>query len=177
MVTVICGTNRENSNSGVIAKFIHEYLSNSDVLSSYLSLEDFSGDFISGKMYDSNFVNEGLVGIQEKYIFPNNKWLIVAPEYNGSIPGILKLFIDAISVRKYASNFAGKKVGFIGVASGRGGNLRGMDEMTNFFHYLKVEVFPEKLPLSLIDSHLKNGNLKEETKELITDMTDRFIKW
>jgi NAD(P)H-dependent FMN reductase len=46
------------------------------------------------------------------------------------VPGSLKLFIDACSVREYKQNFKGKKAALVGIASGRAGNLRGMDHLT-----------------------------------------------
>ena len=42
----------------------------------------------------------------------------------------------------------------VGVATGRSGNLRGLDHMTNMCHYMKMNVYPLKLPLSSIHIEL-----------------------
>ena len=41
--------------------------------------------------------------------------VIVVPEYNGSYPGALKLFIDML---KFPESFENKPVAFIGIAAG-----------------------------------------------------------
>jgi NAD(P)H-dependent FMN reductase len=79
------------------------------------------------------------------------------PEYNGSFPGSVKLFIDACTVREYSRNFKDKKAALVGIASGRAGNLRGMDHLTGVLNYLGMTVMPDKLPISSIFK-LKNGN-------------------
>jgi NAD(P)H-dependent FMN reductase len=178
MILVICGTNRRDSNSNIVAKYCYDYLKKHHDDVKYLSLVDLPLDFINPEMYDGAKVHPEISKMQDEYIFPSKKWLIISPEYNGSYSGILKLFIDAISVRKYANNFEDKKVGMIGVASGRAGNLRGMDDMTGFLHYLKMHVYPNKLPLSGIATLLdKEGGLKETTKELIDSMLEEYIEW
>jgi chromate reductase len=76
---------------------------------------------------------------------------VVSPEYNGSFPGVLKLFLDALSVKDYKKTFSGKRVSLIGVASGRAGNFRGMEHLTGIFNYLNMIVMPNKLPISSVE--------------------------
>jgi NAD(P)H-dependent FMN reductase len=75
--------------------------------------------------------------------------VMVVPEYNGGFPGILKLFIDMLHPREWK----GKKVALVGVATGRGGNLRGLDHLTGVLHYLGAEVLGKKVYLSQLDQH------------------------
>ena len=87
-----------------------------------------------------------------------DKFWFVFPEYNGGIPGMLKLFLDAISVRAYKATFHGKKACLTGISTGRAGNLRGLDQLTNILNYLQVIVHPNKVPISSI-SRLKNATI------------------
>ena len=174
MITVISGTNRPDSNTHKIAEYCFNYLNtNSEVQVLFLNLIDLNKVYFDENMYNSIGQHPLITQIQDTVIVPSNKWLIVSPEYNGSFPGILKLFIDALSVRKYSESFANKKVALIGVASGRSGNLRWMDHLTGMLNYLKMIVMPEKLPISSIENaKLDAEKLNIETSKEI----ERFLK-
>src|SRR5690606_19694238 len=81
------------------------------------------------------------------FVTNNHKFIFVVPEYNGSFPGILKLFLDSIPTKFWAD----KKACLVGVSDGRAGNLRGMEHLTGILQYLKMHVFYNKLPISLIN--------------------------
>jgi chromate reductase len=54
-------------------------------------------------------------------------------------------------------------VALLGVASGRAGNLRGMDHLTGILNYLGAIVMPDKLPISRIGELLDaEGQLNDE---------------
>ncbi|MEL6925942.1 MAG: NAD(P)H-dependent oxidoreductase, partial [Bacteroidota bacterium] len=100
---------------------------------------------------------QSLSDIQDRIMIPAGKFVYVMPEYNGGFPGIVKLFIDACSVREYAATFKGKKAALVGVATGRAGNLRGLDHMSGVLNHVGTIVMPNKLPISSI-SKLQNGH-------------------
>jgi chromate reductase, NAD(P)H dehydrogenase (quinone) len=179
MVLIINGTNRPNNKTQHISQFCVQYLKEStDLEVRYINLEDLTSDIINSNMYSADGQAPFLNIIQDDLIIPFNKWIIISPEYNGSFPGILKLFIDALSVRKYGQTFAGKKVGLIGVASGRAGNLRGMEHLTSLLNYLKVTVFYNKLPISSISSVLnQNNEVDENNLNALKAYLDEFIAW
>jgi len=116
----------------------------------------------------------GFRGIQDNYIKPASKFIFIAPEYNGSIPGFLKLFIDACEVKPC---YHGKKACLVGVASGRAGNLRGMDHLTNILNHLKMTVYHNKLPISSIGNLVdEKGNLSMDTKTVIEQQINGFLE-
>ncbi|MDC0230630.1 NAD(P)H-dependent oxidoreductase [Aureispira] len=180
MITVFTGTNRKNSRSRLIAEFIFNLLkeeSNEEVR--IFNLEDLSSDFFHPEMYNTEGQSKVLHYIQEKFLIPANKLFFVVPEYNGGIPGVLKLFIDACSVNKYKESFqGGKKAALIGVSAGRSGGLRGMEALTGILNYLTLTVLPNKLPLSSIESLLTNDQLTDpETIKVIQKQVSDFIKF
>lgn len=65
-------------------------------------------------------------------------WIWVVPEYNGSFPGVVKVFIDALP----REIFRGRRAGLIGVSDGRFGNLRGLEHLTGILHYCGMELSP-----------------------------------
>ena len=178
MILILSGTNRPKSKTRIIAQQVYDQVlsqSNGEEVVLY-SLEDMPVDVLNDSMYMAANQNKVLTEIQDQLIIPATKWIIVCPEYNGSFPGILKLFIDALSIRKYAETFKGKKVALIGVSSGRAGNLRGMEHLTGLLNYLGMYVFPSKLPISSIESAMDTeNNLNEETKNALLSLTQSFI--
>jgi chromate reductase len=164
MITVISGTNRRNSECSQFACTYADILSRlSESPVKVLALEKIDYDWIHPEMYEGVGQAPSLARIQDEYILPARKLVFVTPEYNGSFPGVVKLFIDACSVRHYSRNFKGKKVALLGVASGRAGNLRGMDHLTGILNYLGAIVMPDKLPISRIGELLDaEGQLNDE---------------
>jgi chromate reductase, NAD(P)H dehydrogenase (quinone) len=178
MLLILNATNRPNNKTQIVSKFCLEYLKTKNIEVKYYTLEDIPLDTLSNTMYNKPVGQSiALSQIQDEFIIPSKSWLIIAPEYNGTFPGILKLFIDALSVRKYGETFAGRSAGLIGTASGRAGNLRGLEHMTSFLNYLKIDVFHNKLPISTIEKVLVDGNLNEETQTTLKSFLDEFIKW
>jgi NAD(P)H-dependent FMN reductase len=114
--------------------------------------------------------------IEQDYLIPADKIVLVMPEYNGSFPGILKLMMDNSDVRKAWWH---KKIMMVGVADGRAGNLRGLDHMTNILHYLKAHVLFNKLPISRINEEISEAGevLKPVTHRVIQQQIDEFLNF
>ncbi|MGH1435514.1 MAG: NADPH-dependent FMN reductase [Lewinella sp.] len=152
MITVISGTNRKGSRCRAFAhkyyEFLSELIGKEEV--SFLALEDIPQTWLSSAMYEEGGQHPDLTKIQDEYILPADGFVFISPEYNGSFPGVLKLFIDACSVRNYARNFKGKKAALVGVSTGRAGNLRGMSHLAGVLHYLGATTMPNQLPISSI---------------------------
>lgn len=178
MITVIAGTNRPNSRTRLVAKTIVELLrARTEEPVEFLSLEDLPNDFLHEAMYSAEGQSKTLGELQDRYLIPATKLYFVAPEYNGGIPGILKLFLDACSIRDYAGTFHGdKKAALVGVSSGRSGCLRGMEYMTGFLNYLKIAVLPNKLPISGIDKLITDNQLSDaNTLKVLEAQVDEFL--
>ncbi len=156
MITVISGTNRWGSETEVVARHIYRLLEKQQPEQvDYLSLVDMPHNLVNPEMYTPQGQSIKIAQLQDQFIIPSDKLWFVFPEYNGGIPGILKLFIDALSVRDLKATFHGKKACLTGVSTGRAGNLRGMDHLSNILNYLQVVVYPNRLPISSI-SRLKD---------------------
>jgi len=177
MITVISGTNRPGSSTLQIAAYCTQYLK--DILvSDEASLLDLQVcnhlPLLREDMYEKSGMPDAIALIQDKYLVDSRLWLVISPEYNGGASGILKFFLDAVSVRKYKETFHHKKIALIGVSSGRAGNLRGMDQLTGIFHYLQADVMPQKLPVSSVH-HLidKEGVLQDELRKTLQEFLDK----
>ncbi len=180
MITVISGTNRADSYTEKIANQYVKILENAtDQKVSYLKLTDLPTDLVHNNMYTPDHQHADITKLQDEYLMESDRLIIISPEYNGSFPGILKFFIDACSIRNYKETFKGKKVMLVGVASGRAGNLRGMDHLTGIFNHVGSVVFPNKLPISNCKSVVDElGDVQD--KSALGSMEDQvkgFLEW
>ncbi len=178
MISIISSTNRPNSKSDIIATYISDVLSKKEINNQMLSLTALNGMTIHNEMYNKENQASIIVKLQDQFFLDVETFIFIVPEYNGGIPGILKFFIDAISIRKYAETFHNKKVCLIGVSSGRSGCTRGLDYMTNALNYLKMNVFSSKLPISSV--HLLTNETEvtdADTKEALNVQIESFLKF
>ena len=151
MITVISGTNRKKSACRNFAEKFAEILRTSTGEEvKLLLLEEIPHDWFHPDMYKEAGQSSSLARLQDEYMLPADKFVFVSPEYNGSFPGVLKLFLDACSVRAYKPTFKGKKACLIGVATGRAGNIRGIDHLTGVLMHVGTAVMPAILPISRI---------------------------
>lgn len=172
-ITIISATNRIDSNTEKISNYYLLALKNKGVDADVFSLKDLPEAVLHSDLYGKR--SEDFQKIIDSFIASQNKFIFISPEYNGSFAGILKVFLDAVPPRIWTEN----KACLVGVSSGRAGNLRGMDDLTNILNYLKVNVYHNKLPLSRIDTLLNDqGALKDaETLKLIDAQIEGFLKF
>lgn len=172
MITIISATNRPNSNTLKIAKNYAQLMEKQGVESKIFSLERLPKDFIATDLYNSR--SENFQQLLDEYIVPAKKLVFIVPEYNGSFPGILKTFIDAI----HPDINRGKMVALVGVSSGRAGNLRGLDHLSGILHYLGIHILPNKQPISSVLTLLdEDGTLKDEnTIKVLEKQIGEFLK-
>jgi chromate reductase len=106
--------------------------------------------------------------------------LIATPEYNYSIPGVLKNAIDWAS-RPYSDKaFDGKPVAVMGASTGMLGTTRAQYHLRQCFVFLNMH--PTNLPevfVSLAQGKFdENGILKDEdTKKHIVKMLENLTSW
>ncbi|MEX0812724.1 MAG: NAD(P)H-dependent oxidoreductase [Chitinophagales bacterium] len=174
MTTLISATNRPGSMTLLVAQTYKKILDKKGYPVTLCNLEDLPVDALHSAMYGNP--STAFDVFQNKYLIPADKFLIIAPEYNGGFPGILKLMIDASDI---PNAYHGKKVALTGVSSGRAGNLRGMEHLTGIFNYLQMQVMYNKLPISKIETLIdKEGFLADmETLKAIDKQCDQFIKF
>lgn len=176
MITIISGTNRLGNKSMQLAQWYQHTLQRLGESAKLFNLEELPDDFLLASRYAEYDRSPAFLAIQEEYFFPADKFIFIMPEYNGSIPGILKLVIDSCEVEQA---FYHKKACLTGLSSGRAGNLRGMDHLTNILNYLKIQVYHNKLPVSRIFTEMdKEGQLLHaSTQQNIEEQLTGFLSF
>ncbi|SMO33380.1 NADPH-dependent FMN reductase [Solitalea koreensis] len=173
MTTIVSSTNRNDSNSLVLAKYYQKLLAEKGLEANILCLTQLPEMLISSDLYGKR--SPQFQKIQD-VVTATQKFLFIIPEYNGSFPGILKLFIDCC---KFPESFKDKKAALVGISDGKYGNIRGIEHFTGICHYIGLQVMSTKLHIPAIGKDLdENGNPTDEsTIKFVNDQCDKFIKF
>ncbi len=156
MMTLLVGTNRPGSNSRKIASVLEESYRRLGVPLAVvdlarLPLEVFLPTAYGEKPASFAPFTEGILNATGLHV--------VTPEYNGSVPGVLKYFIDML---KFPESFEGRPVCFTGLAAGMWGALRPVEQLQAIFGYRNAHIFPERVFIPRVNDQLDAaGRLKD----------------
>ena len=105
--------------------------------------------------------------------------LFVTPEYNRSIPGVLKNAIDHAS-RPYGQNaWAGKPAGVLGASVGATGTSMAQQHLRNILAYLDVPTLgqPEAFIHAKEGLFDADGSIGTASKKFLQAWMDRYVTW
>jgi chromate reductase len=105
--------------------------------------------------------------------------LFVTPEYNRSIPGVLKNAIDHASRPYGQSAFSGKPAGVLGVSVGAIGTALAQQHLRNVLAYLDVTTLgqPEAFIQAKDDLFDADGKVGEASRKFLQTYMDRYLAW
>lgn len=106
--------------------------------------------------------------------------LFVTPEYNRSIPGVLKNAIDHASRPYGQSAWDGKPAGVLGVSVGAIGTAVAQQHLRNILAYLNVPTLdqPEAFIHAKEGLFGEGGNIaNESSKKFLQTWMDRYVAW
>ena len=171
MITLIVGTNRPGSNSRKVARHIEEIYAGLKVPLHVLDLAQLPPEVF----YPSSYA-EKPKSFQPfaDAVLKSAGLHLVSPEYNGSLPGVLKYFIDML---KFPESFEKRPVCFVGVAAGIWGALRPVEQLQAIFGYRNAFLFPERVFLPRINELLDDsGRLKDpELVQRLRSQVEGFV--
>ncbi len=100
--------------------------------------------------------------------------IVVVPEYNGSMPGALKYFIDHW---KYPDTFEFRPICLVGLG-GRFGALRAVEHLQGVFGYRNGFIYPERVFLTDVSKTVVNGEIQNPMiLNLLRTQTKNFSKF
>ncbi len=85
-------------------------------------------------------------------ILASSGLMVVTPEYNGSMAGSLKLFIDMLP---FPESFEDRPVSYVGISAGQFGALRPVEHLQQVFGYRNALNFPRRVFIPAIGSIMK----------------------
>jgi chromate reductase len=106
--------------------------------------------------------------------------LFITPEYNRSIPGVLKNAIDQASRPYGQSAWGGKPAGVIGVSVGAIGTALAQQHLRNVLAYLDVPTLgqPEAFIQNKDDLFDDKGHIGNEgTQKFLQTWVDKYVAW
>ena len=153
MILVISGTNRDGSRSLQVANNCVEALCSH---ASSPNVELISLSDLPDTIYNSSVYSDKPAELQPfiDKVLSSQGILVVAPEYNGSIPGALKYFIDLLP---FPEAFEDRPVAFVGIASGQWAGLRTVEHLQHVFGYRNAYIYPRRVFIPVRESELVIG--------------------
>ncbi|MFZ2224278.1 MAG: NAD(P)H-dependent oxidoreductase [Candidatus Deferrimicrobium sp.] len=105
--------------------------------------------------------------------------LFVTPEYNRSMPGVLKNAIDNASRPYGQSAWAGKPAGVLGASVGAIGTAMAQQHLRNVLAYLNVPTLgqPEAFIHAKDGLFDENGNIGPDSKKFLQNWMDQYVSW
>ena len=172
MIVVISGTNRPKARSAAVARVTVGILRAAGVEVELIDLSDLPREiFEPGAYADKPPSFEAF----QRSILDAAGILTVVPEYNGSYPGVLKYFIDML---RFPESLYLKPAAFVGVANGRWGGLRAVEQLEMVFQYRHAHLFGRRLFLPAAsglldaDGQLTDVELRDRLRVLAVDFAD-----
>lgn len=100
-------------------------------------------------------------------------FIFVIPEYNGSFPGILKMFFDYLP---FPAALEKKPVSLIGESAGTFGALRAVEQFEQILTYRKAYIFPERMYIQRVNKTFssENGLSSEVLQHLLEKQLREF---
>ena len=106
-------------------------------------------------------------------------FLFVTPEYNRSIPGMLKNAIDHASRPYGQSAWSGKPAGVLGVSMGAVGTALAQQHLRNVLAYLDVPTLgqPEAFIQAKAGLFDQDDNIGADSRKFLQGWMDRYVAW
>ena len=144
-ILILAGSLRTGSYNKRLARHTHRILKDLGYHTTLIDISDFDIPLYDQDVEDQGFPED--VTRLQKLWTQHSGYIIVSPEYNASIPGVLKNILDWMSrpnpqLAAGDSCFQGKVAGIMATSPGRLGGLRGLRPLRELLSYLGTIVLP-----------------------------------
>jgi NAD(P)H-dependent FMN reductase len=161
MIEVIIGTSRPGAYSRKVGNMVFEMYKSIGIDAGLIDLKDVPLEAFSGESINARPVP--IQGFADRILKADGVHF-VTPEYNGSVPGVLKFFIDLLP---FPEAFQNRCFAITSVSSGYWGGIRASGHLEDVVTYKEGIIFNKKVMLVNIE------NLFDE-KENFTGDKDRI---
>lgn len=155
MKYIISGTDRPDSNTFKVSQYIQKIYKDLGENVEIIDLKDVKPHLHEGPFY-GNALPESLDVYTQK-ILNSDGLIVVIPEYNGSMPGVLKYFVDHL---KFPESFEFRPVCFVGVGAMFGG-LRPVEHLQQVFGYRNAFIYPLRVFMMNVWKLLKDSEVHD----------------
>lgn len=180
-VLAFAGSTREDSVNRKLVAEAAQIAKNKGAVVSFINLQDYPIPIYEGDFEASQGMPLKAKELRKKML-DSQVILIASPEFNGSIPAILKNIIDWASRDEKGSAsrdaYKGKKFVLLSASPGGGGGARGLVHLRSILEAVGGTVLTEQMTLPVAYSAFdEQGHLKDprQAKEL-DDLIDKALK-
>ena len=172
MKLIITATNRKNSLTAVTARIVQKIYKNFEEKCEILDLKDVPFETIVKEPFSSSAPPSLKVYLDK--VAQAEALIIICPEYNGGIPGLIKHFIDHWI---FPDSFVYKPICFIGLG-GKFGALTPISQLQSIFLYRHSFVFPIRVFIQNVSKIIKEEKILDENiNQLLLKQAKNFIKF
>jgi NAD(P)H-dependent FMN reductase len=170
---IISSTDRPNSNALKVSNYVKNLYEQEGAEVEVISLKDFPLEKVVGGKYGKDIPE---IEAFNEPIINADGLVFVIPEYNGSFPGVLKVFIDYLPFPKA---FEKMPMAFIGEADGAFGALRSVEQFQMIANYRNALQFPERVFIARVNKEFDEvtGIKDEFTQSLLESQVSNFVKF
>lgn len=170
---IISSTDRPGSNALKVSNYVKTLYEEAGAEVDVISLEDYPLEKVAGGKY-----GKGIPEVEafNAPIINADGLIFVIPEYNGSFPGILKVFVDHLP---FPEAFEKMPMAFIGEAAGAFGALRSVEQFQMIANYRNALQFPERVFIARVNKEFdeETGIRDEFTQSLLESQVSNFVKF
>lgn len=172
---LIPGSLRKDSYNKKLLRAVEAHLADKSVDTTTLDLQDFPMPMYDGDLESQSGISESIQALGT-HLLNADALIVSTPEYNGSIPGVLKNMVDWVS-RLKPMPWPGKHLLLMGASPGALGAVRGLWHTRVPFEVLGCHVYPEMFGLSKAhEAFTPEGRLADpKTLERVSSLVDRFL--
>src|SRR5699024_8998755 len=133
-LSIVSGTDRPGSNALRVSEYLKRKYEQKGVSAAVTDLQNFPLNQVKGGKYGRELpeVDRFVARVTQK-----DGIVIISPEYNGSFPGILKLFLDYFP---YPGSMYKRPVALVGESEGSFGALRAIEQLQQVMGYYNAHV-------------------------------------
>ncbi|MCA9175981.1 MAG: NAD(P)H-dependent oxidoreductase [Planctomycetales bacterium] len=169
-IVVVCGTNREGSLSRLLSAEVAESYEKRGHTADLLDMRELPTEVLDPNAYKEK--GSALQAIVDRFLAADGV-VFVIPEYNGSYPGILKLFIDMLP---YPEGFDSRPCAFIGLAAGEFKSLRAVEHFQQVAGYRNAYIYPRRMFIGQSFQQFVDGRLSDdELSKRLQAQSDGFL--
>lgn len=175
-ILIFAGALRKDSCNKKFAREAQRIASEFGNEAKFIDLKDYPMPVYDGDIEENSGIPEGTKALA-KEIIAADALIISTPEYNASIPGMLKNVIDWLSREKPVS-LEGKHLLLLAASPGAFGGIRVLWHCRQPFEQVGVHVFPTMMGLSdAYNAFDEKGKLKDEkTIQKLKSTIENFVK-
>lgn len=171
-IVVVCGTNREGALSRLLATEVAETYKQRDQQVDLLDMNELPAEVLQPTAYKDQPAN--VKQLVDRFLAADGV-VFVIPEYNGSYPGVVKLFVDMLP---YPEGFESRPCAFIGIAAGQFKSLRAVEHFQQVAGYRNAYMYPRRIFIGDSFKQFVDGKLSDdELTKRLHDQAEGFLKF